>query len=121
MAAFFVHVVDNSYKVYVLENPNGKRYIGLSADVVERLHQHNNGESKWTSRYCPWELVWASDELSLSEARKLENKLKRQGRGSGFYSITGLDRLNLRPLLEEKGISASKDLQTGKSFPAPFR
>ena len=28
--------------------------------------------------------------LSLSEARKLENRLKRQGRGKGFYTITGL-------------------------------
>jgi hypothetical protein len=35
---------------------------------------------------------WTSQFLCLSEARKLENKLKRQGRGSGFYSITGIPR-----------------------------
>ena len=33
---------------------------------------------------------WTSQFLCLSEARKLENKLKRQGRGSGFYSMKGI-------------------------------
>jgi len=30
--------------------------------------------------------------MTLGEARKLENKLKRQGRGSGLYTITGLSK-----------------------------
>ena len=29
---------------------------------------------------------------TLTDARKLENRLKRQGRGKGFYTITGLHR-----------------------------
>jgi predicted GIY-YIG superfamily endonuclease len=78
------------YRVYVLENASGKYYIGLSDDVARRVRQHNAGISRWTKGKGPWSLLWASDSLSLSEARKLENKLKRQGRGNGFYSITGL-------------------------------
>jgi putative endonuclease len=64
----------------------------LSNDVPKRLEQHNSGKSRWTKERGPWELVWQSQLLVLGEARKLENRLKRQGRGSGFYSITGLPR-----------------------------
>ena len=80
------------YRVYVIQNREGKFYIGLSDDVARRIDQHNSGESKWTEAKGPWQLVWQSEVLSLSDARKLENRLKRQGRGKGFYSITGLHR-----------------------------
>ena len=81
-----------AYRVYVLQNPEGRFYVGLTDDVARRLQQHNNGESRWTKSRGPWTLVWQNQELPLTEARKLENRLKRQGRGKGFYSITGLSR-----------------------------
>jgi putative endonuclease len=81
-----------AYQVYILRNREGRYYIGLSEDVEARLVQHNTGESKWTKRERPWSLVWTSSAMSLSDARKLENKLKRQGRGQGFFTITGLKR-----------------------------
>jgi putative endonuclease len=81
-----------NYRVYVLQNDAGKYYIGLSEDVSVRLREHNSGVSRWTRAKGPWQLVWTSEFLCLSEARKLENKLKRQGRGSGFYSMTGIPR-----------------------------
>jgi putative endonuclease len=81
-----------AYRVYVLQNREGKFYIGLSENVPHRLEQHNAGESRWTRSRGPWKIVWQSSELTLSDARKLENRLKRQGRGRGFYSITGLNR-----------------------------
>ena len=80
------------YRVYVVQNPSGKFYIGLSDDVERRTTDHNTGVSKWTKDRGPWSLIWTSAAMSLSDARKLENKLKRQGRGSGFYSITGIPR-----------------------------
>jgi putative endonuclease len=81
-----------TYQVYVLRNCEGRFYIGLSEDIPARLAQHNAGESQWTKRDRPWSLVWTSSAMSLSDARKLENKLKRQGRGQGFFTITGLKR-----------------------------
>jgi putative endonuclease len=78
------------YRVYVLENAVQRRYVGISDDVSRRLREHNNGISRWTRGKGPWKLIWLSDPLSLSDARKFENKLKRQGRGTGFYSLTGL-------------------------------
>ncbi len=80
------------YRVYVLQNNEGRFYIGLSEDVTRRLKQHNAGESRWTKGRGPWAIVWQSEQLSLTSARQLENRLKRQGRGKGFYSITGLHR-----------------------------
>ena len=84
--------MQTEYKVYVLENKTGKRYIGLSENVDARLIQHNNGESKWTAKYPPWSVVWTSETMSLSEARKLENRLKRAKGGNSFYEITCLPR-----------------------------
>lgn len=80
----------DAYFVYVLRNPAMKRYIGLTADISKRLEQHNAGASKWTSRNGPWELVWQQGPMRLTEARKLENRLKRQKGGIGFRALTGL-------------------------------
>jgi len=82
------------YQVYILQNSEGRYYIGLSRDPWLRLQQHNSGVSHWTRNKGPWKLVWLSGWLSLTEARRLENNLKRQKGGSGFYSFTGLSRLS---------------------------
>ncbi|HSH37697.1 MAG TPA: GIY-YIG nuclease family protein [Chthoniobacterales bacterium] len=71
------------YRVYVL-HPSWRHYIGLSEAVERRLIQHNSGLSKWTKGKGPWAVVWTSAAMSLSEARKLENHLKRQKGGEGF-------------------------------------
>ena len=75
------------YQVYLLENTSGKKYIGLSEDVTARLIQHNEGESKYTKGKGPWSLNWTSRALSLSDARKLENKMKRQKGGAGLKTL----------------------------------
>jgi len=76
-----------SYQVYILINEGGKRYIGLSEDVDKRLEQHNEGQSKWTAKYRPWSIYWTSKVMGLGEARKLENKMKRQKGGNGLESL----------------------------------
>jgi predicted GIY-YIG superfamily endonuclease len=78
------------YQVYVIRNPAGRFYIGMSEDAQARLAQHNAGVSKWTKGKGPWSLLWTSEALSLSEARKLENLLKKQKGGAGFFRLTGL-------------------------------
>jgi putative endonuclease len=80
------------YQVYVLQNSEGRFYIGVSEDVTVRLGQHNDGTSKWTRPRGPWTLVWTSQKLTLSDARKLENRLKAQKGGAGFKAMTGLER-----------------------------
>jgi putative endonuclease len=80
------------YQVYVLQSADGRFYIGLSEDIHLRIRQHNDGLSKWTASRGPWSLVWSSGLLSISNARKLENLLKKQKGGGGFYKLTGLTR-----------------------------
>ena len=80
----------SEYSVYIVRNPNGRLYIGLSDDVARRVRQHNDSESTWTSTRGPWALIWSKGGMDLSAARKLENLLKRQKGGAGLYRLTGL-------------------------------
>ena len=79
-----------AYRVYVIQNREGKFYIGLSDDVGRRINQHNIGDSKWTRGRGPWALIWQSIDMNLSDARKLELLLKRQKGGDGFYRMIRL-------------------------------
>ena len=81
-----------NYRVYVLKNSQDSFYIGVSEDVEKRLQQHNTWLSKWTRHRGPWSLAWTSEAMSLTDGRKLENLLKRQKGGVGFYQRTGLRR-----------------------------
>ena len=44
----------------------------MSEDVQLRVRQPNDELSKWTKGKGPWTLLWRSDAISLSDARKLE-------------------------------------------------
>ena len=79
------------YYVYIIQNPQGRRYIGLTDNLERRLQDHNTGISKWTRLRGPWKIVWSKSCADLTEARKLENLLKRQKGGRGLARLTGLD------------------------------
>ena len=79
--------MSSDFRVYLLENKSGKRHVGISGDLGARLVQHNEGKSRWTAKYRPWKLIWQSRATTLSEARKLENLMKRQKGGSGLSRI----------------------------------
>jgi len=83
-------IPDRRYCVYVLRNPKGIHYIGVTSDVARRLQQHQDSVSKWTRLRGPWGLEWASSPRSLSDARKLENLLKRQKGGQGLARLLEL-------------------------------
>ncbi len=79
------------YRVYLIEN-----LTGISDDVERRVRDHNEGKSKWTKSRGPWRLVWISLPQSfLGEARKLENRLKRQKGGAGLHPL--LDQFRHEP------------------------
>ena len=56
------------YRVYAIQNGDGRFYIGLSDDVVRRINQHNVGDSRWTRGKGPWRLICQSEEMNLSDA-----------------------------------------------------
>ena len=69
------------YFVYILRNGNDKVYTGYTIDLENRLNQHNDSLSGFTSGKGPWELVWycAFDDKDI--AQSFEKYLKT---GSGI-------------------------------------
>lgn len=60
--------------VYIIQSISaGKFYKGYSLSPYDRLKQHNNGESRYTQHFCPWELVYIQSFDSKTEALKREN------------------------------------------------
>jgi putative endonuclease len=70
------------YFVYVLENTaTRKHYTGFTADLVQRLGQHNSGITKSTKNRGKWELIYSEEFATRSEAMQRERYLKSgQGR-----------------------------------------
>ncbi len=63
------------YQVYVLKNLTDRLYIGVTKSVAIRVTQHNAGS------------IWTSQSMSLGDARRLENVMKRQKGGDGLNTL----------------------------------
>ena len=78
------------WHVYVLMSRlDGKRYVGMSEDVGERLCQHNKGKVKSTSHRRPFVLAYTESFSSRLEARAREIYLKSAA-GRRFLDSLGL-------------------------------
>jgi predicted GIY-YIG superfamily endonuclease len=69
------------FHVYVLENPQGRLYIGHTDDLERRLNQHNCPEGKqhlgkYTHKNGPWELLGHESFNTRPEAMRREKQLK---------------------------------------------
>ncbi|MBK7358769.1 MAG: GIY-YIG nuclease family protein [Saprospiraceae bacterium] len=64
--------------VYIIVSlQNGTFYKGFSLNPVLRLKQHNDGLSKYTSKFMPWKLVYIEQFSSKSDALIREKNLKK--------------------------------------------
>jgi predicted GIY-YIG superfamily endonuclease len=66
--------------VYILENPEGRFYIGHSDNLEERLASHNRTDKiggKYTRKNGPWKLGWSETYPTRSAAVKRERQIKR--------------------------------------------
>jgi putative endonuclease len=61
----------------ILSNSLNKYYKGYSLNVMNRVDQHNNNESRYTANKGPWELVFAQSFETKTEALKREKVLKK--------------------------------------------
>jgi putative endonuclease len=64
--------------VYIIRSvsfPN-QEYSGASADLRQRVADHNAGKSKHTAKFAPWELVWYSAFPDKYRALQFEKYLK---------------------------------------------
>lgn len=63
---------------YIMTNkPLGVLYVGVTADIAARVHQHRNGEcSSFCKRYNCTMLVLAEEHATIEEAIVREKALK---------------------------------------------
>ncbi|HYY13687.1 MAG TPA: GIY-YIG nuclease family protein [Chthoniobacterales bacterium] len=73
------------YYVYLLrsEHHPKEQYIGLAANLRERLRDHNIGNSSYTSKFRPWLLVAYFAFANKERAAAFERYLK-SGSGRAF-------------------------------------
>jgi putative endonuclease len=65
--------------VYILENPEGRFYIGQTHDLTLRMHSHDRTDKllgKLTRKNGPWELVWSEAHPTRSSAVVRERAIK---------------------------------------------
>lgn len=67
------------YWVYILQNPDGKFYIGSTDDLEQRLHSHNRTDKvlgKFTRKNGPWDLVWREEHPTRASVMLRERQVK---------------------------------------------
>ncbi|MCZ8354350.1 MAG: GIY-YIG nuclease family protein [Cyclobacteriaceae bacterium] len=68
------------FVVYILYSDITSRfYIGQTDDLINRLKEHNAGETPSIKNGKPWRVVWSVQVSSRSEAVMLETKIKNRG------------------------------------------
>ncbi|MFC1620081.1 GIY-YIG nuclease family protein [Candidatus Neomarinimicrobiota bacterium] len=65
------------YTVYILQNPEGKFYIGQTRNLNERLKRHAEDRSTYTKGKGPWKLIHQEAYTTRADALKREKQLKK--------------------------------------------
>ncbi len=69
-----------AYFTYILENSDGRFYVGQTEDLDRRVQQHNNpthSEAKYTTKHGgPWRLVWHEEHPARKSAMARERQIK---------------------------------------------
>jgi predicted GIY-YIG superfamily endonuclease len=71
------------YRIHSLKYPE-RNYVGYSADLKQRIADHNAGKNRFTSAFRPWKLVFYATFEKEENAREFESYLKTaSGRAFG--------------------------------------
>ena len=79
------------YSLYLIESEtSGKYYIGQTADLQQRLIDHNGNRRRYTHGKGPWILIGYKSFKSRSEAMLEEQRLKKaKNKKYIFYYFKG--------------------------------
>jgi len=71
--------------VYLIQSvhDSNRHYVGETTDLRTRLADHNNGKSKYTRMFRPWNIVCYLGFASRDRAKEFEQYLK-SGSGKTF-------------------------------------
>ena len=84
--------------VYIIKTKLGKYYIGSTSNLEQRLKHHISGHTPTTNRFGFDSLVFSQEFSTLSEARKIENKLKKFKRKDFVEKIIQDGYIKIKPL-----------------------
>ena len=77
-------MVRKMFYAYVLKSlKNGRHYTGSTNNLKRRIHEHNSGQTKYTSQAGPFELVYKESYNTKLEVSRRERFLKT-GKGREF-------------------------------------
>ncbi|NLZ96271.1 MAG: GIY-YIG nuclease family protein [Bacteroidales bacterium] len=67
-----------AYFVYIIQSEvDNTYYKGFTENPENRIWQHNNGKSRYTSKKIPWKLVYLEEYQTKREALIREKQIKR--------------------------------------------
>jgi len=70
--------------VYALRSEKtGRRYVGITAHLQQRIGQHNSGQTQSTRSGVPWRLIYRERCPNHAHARERE-KFFKSGQGRAF-------------------------------------
>jgi putative endonuclease len=65
------------YYTYLLQSQvTNKLYIGNTNDLKRRIKEHNSGESAYTKKFMPWEVIYYEAHTNKQDASRREKNLK---------------------------------------------
>ena len=76
-----------NYYIYILENPEGKHYIGYTNNLEDRLKRHNTNQVRWTSKKGPWNIIYKEIYETRQEAYRREKQIKSYKGGEAFKKL----------------------------------
>ena len=83
---------------YILRLRSGQLYVGATADLDRRWHEHVSGEAGRTSKHDPpVSIVYNEEHRDFAEARRREAQVKRWSRAKREALVAG-DVVALRRL-----------------------
>ena len=57
---------------------DGSYYVGYTKKIEERVREHNEGSTRYSSKKRPWKLVHREEFADDTEARQRELAIKRK-------------------------------------------
>ncbi len=66
-----------AYVYLMASGRNGTLYLGVTGDLVRRVHEHRTGSAGFTARYGVRDLVWFEPHDDITAAIQRETSLKR--------------------------------------------
>ena len=83
--------------IYILKSEDGRLYIGSTTDLKRRLEQHKTGHTWSTQRLKNFKLVFSQEYPDLTQARKIELRLKKLKRKDYLEKIIQDGYLKIKP------------------------